>query len=362
MNDLRQSGLRKFVDDFIQELNQDPLLRPGRSDRELEEAVRAKVEATIGDTFRSSLPSPREAIQHFDRVALCTPSWSDVRHLGEHRDAETHLGIVMELVRDVLEGLNEISAVPIVAFARGVGATLGDSFERLQELLELYSSQYDNRANLAHASRRIVQLLDTHAQDSRRTYYLFHPPALRVRCLLWTFFEAVALEAKALRGCATALESFFGSLFDASQGRKKITSFEKGITLLFIPHILVWRATLVVVSDIITGLSTPKLPPPILGVLFHLLRDSKGLCLAYTLDGHLQNHNLEVPPTPFFKTKRGGLASESLRTKWMDDCRSYAESVMRAEGGNLGIDAAATPSWKFEGELLSRGNLNDFLT
>jgi hypothetical protein len=64
MDDLRRIGLRKFVEDYLQDIEQDTLLRPGRSDRELGEAIRQKVQNAISDTFGSRHPSPRQAIWH----------------------------------------------------------------------------------------------------------------------------------------------------------------------------------------------------------------------------------------------------------------------------------------------------------
>jgi hypothetical protein len=126
---------------------------------------------------------------------------------------------------------------------------------------------------------------------------------------------------------------------------------EDGITvLLSTPCIVFLRATVDVVVDTVAMLSAPELPPPIIGVLFHLLRDSRELCLTYIMDANLQSHSLGIPAAPFFK--RGGLASDSLREKWTETCRHYAESIMRSRRDDLGMEAAAELAQKFVEELL----------
>jgi Mg2+ and Co2+ transporter CorA len=164
MDDLRKSGLRKFVDDFVQELDRDTLLHPGKSDQELEEAIRAKIEDTIGNAISPSLPPPREAIRHFDRVALCTTIWPDIRRRRDYEDAERRLGTIMKSLEHVLGNLQDVLSASLSVVMRSVGSALIKSSERVQELLGSYMSQYNNRANSAATSRRAMLVLDIHSR------------------------------------------------------------------------------------------------------------------------------------------------------------------------------------------------------
>jgi hypothetical protein len=350
LHDLRESGLRNFVDDCIQELKKDSFLQPGTSDQELLEAVAANqdslfVKYDLEGIFAPMVPSPREAIRNFHRVALCTPAWPDTWSRTDHREAEKDLSFTMEWLKNASIHAKDFElSTPLLAFARRIGSAYTSGTERLQELLESYASQYDMRVDPDHVSRRVIKVLDSHSQYTRRCVWPFHPSAVRVRCLHWIFSEAVTLETKVLRGCAPALESFFRSLL-FRHGRN-LGSLGKGVSLLFVPHSLLSRAT---VEVVLAPNLDPKLPPPILGVLFHLLRDCWELCLTYTLDGTLKNYILEAPSAPFFR--RGDLASEPLRIEWNDTCRHYAESIMKAGGAGLGSEAETEPVRKFRERL-----------
>ncbi|KAK4244426.1 hypothetical protein C7999DRAFT_35205 [Corynascus novoguineensis] len=242
MDDLRRSGLRKFVDDFVQEVEQDSLLRWGATKLELQKAVRAKILNAMGDTISRSLPSPREAIQHFSRAALCTPSWPNITHQRDYTDAKSRLSAVIKGVQECLDYLRNGRDLPLFALARAVGSRFfSGRTQALEVLLELYCLQHNSSASRENASRHIIRVLSLHDRYTQRTFYPFQPSALRMRCLLWVFSQVLTLEAKILCGLAALLRSAFR--LRAGQTRPKPGIFDKR------PQFIVYPSRIVLSSD-----------------------------------------------------------------------------------------------------------------
>ncbi|KAK3942811.1 hypothetical protein QBC46DRAFT_447383 [Diplogelasinospora grovesii] len=350
MDDLRESGLRKFVSDFVEDIERNSLISSNRTDRELKDLIRPKF-SDIGGRFSTSLPSARGAIQNFRRITLCTPYWPSIgqQHLA-YDDADRHLCTVMNGVKRLLDYLQEGSDLPINIVGRFLDSRIGGRTEGVERFLKSIWSQHNSKKRPDNISERIIKVLEIHGQCAQECGYLFHPSVLRVRCLLWTFSHVLTLEAKILRGCSVALD-----LVSAPEGlrHQEHSPTEKAYTLLFIPHVFLWRMTFDVVGDAAALFRTSQPPPAVLGVIFRILRDSRELCLGYFLDGNLRNCDLDLAPSNVFN--RGAFTSDTAMTRWLASYRQCAESVMSSEGDALTTRGAEQSLRAFWNMLLRSG-------
>jgi hypothetical protein len=178
----------------------------------------------------------------------------------------------MTSVKRDLDHLKEKPSSLLDTIARVIGWSTPplDRPEILTELLESYWSQYDRRSSpgIIRPECRLIHILDEISKQVEPWFrYPFHPSTLRVRCWLWVYSEALTLEVRALSVCATTMRSLARNDFD-----------ERG------PKSTPTRVVFDTVGDPLAFLFTPKPPSPVLGVVFHLLRDCQEICLTYTLD------------------------------------------------------------------------------
>jgi hypothetical protein len=255
----------------------------------------------------------------------------------------------------VKRDLDHLKARPkslLDSFARVIGWNTLDRTDTLCELLESYWSQYNRRPSPGDVPLecRVIHILDEiYGQDEQRSRYPFHPSTLRLRCLLWIYSGALTLDARTLSVCATTMKLLARGGFD--NGRREPTLMPRALPLPFPPHLFTPRVVFDTHRDPLAFFSTSKPPSPILGVLFHLLRDSQEICLTYALDGNLENRRLELPSSPVFE--RGGLALGLLREEWAHSFRHCAELVVSSGRANLGAYSAAGSARWFQARFIA---------
>ncbi|KAK3297936.1 uncharacterized protein B0H64DRAFT_134425 [Chaetomium fimeti] len=251
-----------------------------------------------------------------------------------NKAAERKLGMAMKGIELLLARLRvEAGLAPDEIIGRAIGSRLGGRtwIEHVEEVLESLLSQYRSRIGPTRLFERIIVALYIYGQWAGESRYPFHPSILRARCLLWIFSQVLTLEAKILSGCSSALMMF---------ARGGYMRFERPSLLemaasLFVPHPVITRATVDVIADAFSLFHTRNPPPPLLGAIFLILQNSTHLCFDYRMDGNLQSHKLELPPSNVFN--EGALASSGARSSWQISCRQCLESVMSSGGVDLTV-------------------------
>jgi hypothetical protein len=234
------------------------------------------------------------------------------------------------------------SDLPIEIVGKAIGSRISGRTEGVEKGLSSAWSQYDLRARRKCPSMQIVPVLAAYSQYAEESRYQFHPSVVKARCLLWTFSQVLALEGKLLLSCSEVL-----SPWSTPKETKppEATTFDKVFSALFIPHVLILRATFGVVGDIASLLSDTSPPPDVLGAIFRILKDSRSLYLEFCLEGNLENCDLDLAPSCLFN--RTAFTSDTALENWRASYRRCLESVLRSEGHSLQTDRNRQLLWAF---------------
>ena len=268
-------------------------------------------------------------IRVFRRVTLCLPRWPSVGQDPTSQRADEHLASVMEGLKRYLNIIQAGSDLPLQIVGKAIGSRFtGGRTGGVEKVLRSALSQYNLRARQPHYYyKQIIPALKALSQCAEELWWQFHPSIIKVRCLLWTLSRALTLEAKLLLSCANAL-----SPWSVPKGvtRQEHSIGFKLYTVLFIPHILMGRATFDLINDTVSLFSGTPRPPAVLGAIFKILEGSTNLSLAFCIDGNLDKCNLTVEPSTFFTFE-----NRTAKENWVTSHLQCLELALRSEGDCL---------------------------
>jgi hypothetical protein len=115
--------------------------------------------------------------------------------------------------------------------------------------------------------------------------------------------------------------------------RQESPPFVKLYGVLFIPHAIMWRLTIDVVDDAASLFSDTVMPLDVLGAIFRMFKDWRGLCLDYCTEGNLDNSELGLAPSTLFSGI--ALAGNAPQANWDASYQHCLESALKIGGDSL---------------------------
>lgn len=327
IDDIKESGLRAFVTTFEAEIERRGYLNSNISERELKNMVSRNFQDAVSVSCRGASPELPD-IRVFRRVTLCLPHWPSVGQDPTFQRADAHLASVMEGLKRSLNILQAGPDLPLQIVGKAIGSRVGGGRTGgVEKVLRSALSQYDLRARQPNYYKQIIPTLKALSQCAEELWWQFHPSIIQVRCLLWTLSRALTLEAKLLLSCANAL-----SPWSVPKGvtRRENSIGHKLFTVLFIPHVLIWRVTFDLVEDAASLVSDTPRPPPALGAIFKIVKDSTSLSLAFCIDGNLDKCKLTVGPSSLFTFE-----NRTAKENWVTSHLECLELALRSDGDSL---------------------------
>jgi hypothetical protein len=336
IDDIRETSLGAFVKDFVAEADRNGYLNANRNECQLKDLISHNFPDLRAHSSRGAFQA-RSEIRDFLRVTLCLPQWPSFGQNSTYQRAERRLTTVVDGLKRTLRLLQEGSDLPVEIAAKAINSRLNTRAEGAEGVLRSACLQ-QNRNFM-----QIVPVLAAYSQCAKESKCQFHPSVVKARCLLWTFSQILTLEGKLLLRCSEALSPW--SAPEEATPRETST-FHKLCSVLFIPHVLICRATFDVVADVVSHFSDPSPPPDVLGAIFWILKDSRSLCLEFCVEGTLENCDLDLAPSRLFDGT-AFMMSDTALADWRVSCRRCLESVLRSEGRSLQTDSSRQLLWTF---------------
>ncbi|OAL20705.1 hypothetical protein AYO22_08714 [Fonsecaea multimorphosa] len=331
IDDVRGSGLRAFINDFVDEAERNGYFNANHNKHQLKDLIGNNFPDSRIHYARGAYKEHSE-IQDFLRVTVYIPQWPSFEQVSTFRNAERLLAKVMKGLQRRLELLQTATDSPLAIVGRAIGSrALGGRPESTVEFLRLAWSMYDFRTQGKRKSVQIIRVLAAYYQCAKESRYQFHPSVVKARCLLWTFAQVLALERKLLLSCAEALNPWCkpeGTTYEES------STFHKLFSVLFIPHVIVIRCTFDVLQDAGSFLFGTSQPPEVLWAIFQIIKDSRNICLWFCSDGHLGNYDLDLTPSHLFT----GTTFTREFHRANSPARGYLESILRSGSETLKAD------------------------
>lgn len=320
LEELRASGMRDFVQEFIREVGLSRGHSPPENDGnslQLDGWMRDR----LTDLRRGPTLSRQPQVRDFRTVTVCRPQWPDLSHHRSYQEAIEHFS---ETMKGVKRGIQYIKAedFPFAKFAAFLNSRFWNARNQQGTLrfLESMLQAYKSRRLFIVWSRMTASLLYDYIQCVDEAGAQYRTSVLRIRCLLWICWDVLRVEGEILFGCSKLLDCW-----SSPEGYKR----EKTplvMKLFATPHMLLlvpWRLTFDLVEDVAELFAEEK-PLYLPSAIQQLVMRTGAIALDFYLDGDLSH---------YFNTHK--VLNDDVGTKFTPACRNWMDDVMRSEGRAL---------------------------
>ncbi|PVH72642.1 hypothetical protein DL98DRAFT_609884 [Cadophora sp. DSE1049] len=335
IDDMREQGvLKQLVTDFIEEIESNGYMDPGMTRGELKRSINSNLHS-LGFPGPPESPQESSKIPPFRRVVLCRSRWPSFRRKSTYCRAGGLLAIIMGNLKSFLEYVKAGPDSTVDVITEVIASTIGGGRRvvRIKRVVEEACAHYGSRIQTPSRSIEIIPILGTYSRTAEESLFQFCPVIVRLRCLLWTILHILELEEKLVLSCSNAIHSLTPWSRTHMKKRQEVPTALRLFSVLVNPNAVLERLFVATVHDTMSLIRSAATPPAALGAIFHILKDSRGLCIDYCSDGNLDKSELGHVSSalPNRAADTGILARISSCASY----RGYLESVLKTGGESL---------------------------
>ncbi|KAF5527414.1 hypothetical protein CGCA056_v001739 [Colletotrichum aenigma] len=330
LKDIRRTGLRVFFEETMLGIGARGPPKMKNQEMPYEQTINALIKCRDELGSRPVAPSRnnRSGIKDFRRITFCSDQWPDLAKATEVARSS------VKRLRAAIQGLKRYSEARSACFPMDVFASLLNSrildARRDLEMKAFFKSIVDAfsaRQTLWMPPAAFFSSLEEYIWCARDANARDVASVIRLRCLLWTYEETLALDADLKRGFFDHFSHWAASKGAVDDSGLLINTL---FGIAFSPHALVTRLTVDVVADIV-GLFREGDPVHILACLPLLIKDSAELVVMHILDGNL---------AAYFRKAR--TSRDSTVRQLNQASKEWLESTIESRGETLVHDSTFT--------------------